>query len=146
MPILLPRTTSARALGEWTASAAHVRAVILSAGAAVAAVVGSRPDLLVIAAPLVVAAIWGQVSRPRGEAVAEVTLSNGTLREGDIASLVVRVGQTPGVDGIMTLASSRWVERKPRSGVAPIEDGVGSLALRTTRWGRRQVGTVSVSL
>lgn len=146
MPILLPRTTSTRPLGEWTASAAHVRAVVLSAGAAVAAVVGSRPALLVIAAPLVVAAIWGQLTRPRGEAVAEVALSNGTLREGDVASIVVRVNGTPNADGVVTLASSRWVERKPRSGVAPIEDGVGSLALRTTRWGRRQVGTVSVSL
>jgi uncharacterized protein (DUF58 family) len=120
--------------------------VILSAGAAVAAVVGRRPDLLVIAAPLVVAAVWGQFARPRGEASAEVTLSNGTLREGDVATIVVRVLPTPHADGVITLAATRWVERKPASGIAPIEDGVGAIALRATRWGRRQVGTVSVSL
>lgn len=146
MPPLLPRTTSSRPLGEWTATAAHTRAVILAAAAAVAAVVGRRPDLLVLAAPLVVAGVWGQLARPRREASAEVTLSSGTLREGDVATVSVRVLPRHRGDGLITLASTPWVERKPGSGIAPIEDGVGSIALRTTRWGRRKVGTLSVSL
>ncbi|MDV3221733.1 DUF58 domain-containing protein [Intrasporangium sp.] len=120
--------------------------MLLAAAASVAAVVGRRPDLLVLAAPLVVAAIWGQLARPRGGAVAEVTMSTGTLREGDVTTIAVDVHPRPRADGVITLASTPWVERRPGNGIAHLEDGVGSIALRTTRWGRRQVGTLSVAL
>lgn len=144
---LLPRTTSSRSLGTWTSTAAHGRAIMLSAGAAVAAVVGSRPDLLVIVAPLVVIALWGHLARPRGEVTATVELKSGTLREGEVSTLVVRVDPPPqGADGIITLAATPWVERRPGTGIRRIDDGVGSIALRTTRWGRRTIGTLSVTL
>lgn len=143
---LLPRTTSSGPLGEWTATAAHTRAVLLAAGAAVAAVLGRRPDLLVLAAPLTVAAVWGHLARPRRAPEADVTLGRGTLREGDVANVVVRVRPASDADGVITLASTRWVERKPASGIAPVEAGVGAIALRSTRWGRRQIGTLSVTL
>ncbi|GAA6527191.1 DUF58 domain-containing protein [Intrasporangium sp. DVR] len=146
MRTLLPRTTSSRSLGEWTATAAHTRAVILATAAAVAAVAGRRPDLLVISAPLVVAAVWGHLARPRHPVDAAVTLGSGTLREGDVADVTVRIRPAARAEGIITLASTPWVERRPVSGIARVEDGLGAIALRTTRWGRRQIGTVSITL
>lgn len=147
MPPLLPRVTSSRPLGDWVATAAQSRAVILSTGAAVAAVVGRRPDLLVMAAPLLVAAIWGHLARPRGEAVVDVTLSQGTLREGEVATVVARIEPRPHlVEGVLLLAASPWVERRPATGISRLEDGTGLVELRTTRWGRRRIGTVSVYL
>ena len=147
MAPLLPRVTSSRPLGEWAVTAAQTRAVILSTAAAVAAVVGRRPDLLVMAAPLLVAAIWGHLARPRGQAVAEVVLSRGTLREGEAAVLVARIEPRPHrADGVLLLAATPWVERRPATGIARLDDGVGLIELRTTRWGRRRVGTASVCL
>ncbi|MDC5698688.1 DUF58 domain-containing protein [Intrasporangium calvum] len=143
---LLPRTTSSGHLGQWTPTAAHTRAVLLATGAAVAAVLGRRPDLLVLAAPLVVVAIWGRIARPRTAPHADVTLTTGTLREGDVAEAAVQVRPMSDAEGVITLAATRWVERKPVSGVARIEGGTGVIALRTTRWGRRHIGTLSITL
>ena len=67
------RTEAARhSFGGWQPTAAHIRAVSLAGLAAFVAVIGRRPDLLVIVAPLVVAALWGQLSRPREEVTAEI--------------------------------------------------------------------------
>lgn len=150
MAILPPRTTGSRALGTWSVTAAHVRALALPAGAALAAVVGSRPDLLVITAPLVVAAIWGRLARPGQAVTAHVALRSGTLREGEVTSVVVRLEPPSAahadLDGVVTLAATPFVEREHASGIATLEAGVGSMGLRTTRWGRRRIGTVSVAL
>jgi uncharacterized protein (DUF58 family) len=100
-----------------------------------------------MAAPLLVAAIWGHLARPRGEAVAHVSLSGGTLREGEVAAVVARIEPPArGAEGVLLLAATPWVERRPASGIARLDDGVGLMELRTTRWGRRRIGTVSVSL
>lgn len=136
-----------RSLGAWQPTAAHIRAVSLAAAAAFVAVIGRRPDLLVIVAPLVVAALWGQHTRPRDEVTAEAVLAETTLREGAATSLVVRTSATTQpVDVMVTVARTPWVERNPDSGIAWARDGVATLALRTLRWGARPVGTVAVTL
>ncbi len=144
-----PRLSSAsrRPLGEWEPTAAHVRAVLLTGAFAVLAVLGRRVDLLVLVTPLAVAAVWGQLSRPTREVTASVELTSGTLREGEATIALVRAEPDPGpVDGVVTLARTQWVERKPATGVATLEDGTAVLGLRTLRWGRHRIGTVSVAL
>lgn len=134
-------------LSGWQPTAAHVRAVSLAATAAFVAVIGRRPDLLVIVAPLVVAALWGQLTRPRDEVTAEAVLAETTLREGAATSLVVRTSPTSdAVDGLVTVARTPWFERNPESGITWTEAGVATLALRSLRWGSRPVGTVAVTL
>ena len=136
-----------RLLGGWEPTAAHQRAILLAAGGAIAAVLGRRADLLVIVAPLVVAALWGHLARPRTEVTGTARLGDTTLREGSVTGLVVRTEPAlPDVHGIVTVARAQWVERKPSSGIAELDDGVAALGLRSTRWGRRRIGTVSIAL
>lgn len=147
MPAWHPRQSVTRRLGEWQPTAAHQRAIILAAGGAVAAVLGRHPDLLVIVTPLAVAAAWGQLARPRREVTGTARLGETTLREGGVTGLRVTTDPTlSDVHGVVTVAEAPWVDRKPSSGIAPLEDGVAGLGLRSTRWGRRRVGTVSIAL
>ncbi|GAA5032457.1 DUF58 domain-containing protein [Terrabacter aeriphilus] len=142
-----PRRTAERRLGAWESTAAHQRAIVLAAVGAIAAVLGRRADLLVIVAPLAVAAAWGHLARPRSDVTATARLGETTLREGAVTGLVVRTEPADAdVHGVVTLARSAWMERKPSSGIAELEDGVAVLGLRSTRWGRRRIGTVSVAL
>lgn len=147
MPSWSPRRCATRGLGEWEPTAAHQRAIVLAAAGAIAAVLGRRPDLLVIVTPLAVAAAWGQLARPRTDVTGTARLGETTLREGGVTGLEVSI-EPPldDVHGIVTVAQAPWVERKPASGIAPLDAGTASLGLRTTRWGRRRVGTVSIAL
>lgn len=172
-----PRGTSRvspRSLGPWRMTAAHVRAVALAAAGGFIAVIGRRPDLIVIIAPLAVAAVWGHLERPRIEARAEAALVETTLREGAATALVVKTapdepdepdgagarapgddrGRTIGpplgdVDGVVTLARTAWEERSPESGVAWL-GGVRrdrcTIGVRSLRWGTRPLGTPAVTL
>ena len=136
-----------RELGSWEPTAAHVRAVVLASGSILIAVIGRRPDLLVIAAPLVVAALWGQLSKPRGTITATATLAESTLREGESVPIVVRT--TPpaaGLDGVVTLAQTQWIERNPSSGVTWLRMGTTALGIRSTRWGSHRAGSIAVAL
>lgn len=139
--------TASRPLGDWQPTAAHVRATVLSAAAAVVAVLGRRADLLVLAAPLAVAAAWGHLGRPRETVIGHARLTDTTLREGQAVSLVATIDPVPAdVDGVVTVAKSAWIDRRPSSGVAPLVDGQGVVGVRSTRWGRRRLGTVGLSL
>lgn len=141
------RKRSSRTLGSWAPTAAHVRAVTVCAVAALAAAVGRRPDLLVIIAPLAVAAAWGQLARPTGPVTASAEIASTSLREGEAATIVVQTEPVnDALEGVVTLALSPFVERRPDNGVVMLSGGQGRLAVRTTRWGRRPVGTVSLSL
>lgn len=136
-----------RSLDEWRPTAAHLRAVGIAAVAAVAAVLGRRPDLLVIVTPLVVAAVWGQLARPRDAVTATAVLAERTLREGGATALAVRAAPVSDhLDGVVTVARAPWVERSPAGGAGWLEDGAVAMGIRTLRWGSRPVGTVSVTL
>lgn len=147
MPAWRPHRTVTRRLTGWQSTAAHERAIVLAGGSAIVAVVGRRPDLLVIVAPLVVAALWGHLARPRVDVTGTARLGDTTMREGAVTGLRVSIDPPlPDVHGIATLAQAPWVERKPSSGIAELEDGSATLGVRSTRWGRRRVGTVSIAL
>jgi uncharacterized protein (DUF58 family) len=142
-----PHGTATRHLGGWASTAAHQRAILLAAGGAIVAVAGRRADLLVIVAPLVTAALWGHLARPRAEVTGTARLGDTTVREGAVTGLHVRIQPAlPDVHGLVTVAKAPWIERKPSSGIAELEDGAASIGLRSTRWGRRRVGTVSIAL
>src|SRR6478736_4483378 len=142
-----PHRTATRRLGGWEPTAAHQRAIVLAAAGAIVAVVSRRADLLVIVTPLVVAAIWGHLVRPRDEITGTARLGDTTLREGAVTGLQVTVEPPlPDLHGVVTLAQAPWIERKPSSGIAELEGGVATLGVRSTRWGRRRVGTVSIAI
>jgi uncharacterized protein (DUF58 family) len=141
------RATATRALGVWESTSAHQRAIALAGFGAVLAALGRRPDLLVLASPLAVAAVWGQLARPHETVTATAQLTDTTLREGQVVGLHVTTDPVvPDVHGVVTIARVPFVDRQPGNGIALLDDGTASLGLRSTRWGRRRVGTVSVCL
>jgi uncharacterized protein (DUF58 family) len=105
-----------------------------------------RPDLLVIAAPFVIAAVWGHLGRPRDEATASAQLAESTLREGESTTLVATVESLPShATAIVLLANSAWLDRDPVTGVTNLDGATATLRIRTLRWGIRPLGTVSVA-
>ena len=53
----------------WRQTAAHLRAAVLGVAGALAAVLLRRPDVLALAVPFLVIAVWGHVTRPTSQAV-----------------------------------------------------------------------------
>ncbi|HET8596101.1 MAG TPA: DUF58 domain-containing protein [Intrasporangium sp.] len=136
-----------RTLGDWAPTAAHVRAVLLGGAALAFGAALRRPDLIVIGVPLVVAAVWGQLTRPRSEVTASAQLAQSTLREGETTALVTRLDPPPReCNGVLLLAETHWIQRDPPAGAAAVEGAVTTMGVRSTRWGVRPLGTLSVAL
>ena len=137
----------ARADGGWHPTAALVRAATASGLLGVAAVVAGRPDLLVLAAPLLVHAAWALGRRPADPPGVRSALADGSLREGDGAVLRVTLEGCPQVEH-MTVAATlrRFLAAVPASGVLgswspPGEPATSvELTLSSRRWGRRPLG------
>lgn len=159
---------SPRPGGGWRPTHAHLRAVIAGAIAVLAAVLGHRPDLLVLGVPLILVAVWGQVRRPEVDPDWTAGVDHATLREGQASSWRARVKPVPGCDDVGgVFYAGRWTQLQPMHGAvlaaadAPSEPAVVSatpatasvggpvragqtveLAVqwRALRWGRQQLG------
>jgi len=135
----------------WVPTSAHVRATAGGLGLALAAVLLRRPDALVLAAPLLVAAGAGVWRRPVADPVVEERLGHAVLREGQGTVWHVQMHDPMrGVDDVaVVLDTPAWTERQPESGqrVASLHDdgpGAVDIEMRSTRWGRRVVGPALV--
>jgi len=131
----------------WRPTAALVRAVGIGAGLLLAAVLLRRPDLVVLAAPLLVGAAVALTGRPHAAPALEIQVPADALLEGGRAELSATVTAADGID----VAA---VELLLPAGLAP--DGGAAVAravqvppgvpvpvplpVRATRWGRHSVG------
>ena len=103
---------------RWTPTPAHVRAVTVAAGGALASVLLGRPDLLVIASPFVAIVVWSIATRPSESPSADARLGNDTLREGESTTWSVTVHGVHGADVVAcVLARRRWRDVEPASGI-----------------------------
>ncbi len=136
---------------RWRPTAAHLRASIGGVLLAVAAVLGRRPDLLVLATPLAGAAAWATALRPARPPMVGQSIGHGVLVEGEATTWHVSVDDPDGrvEDVAVLLPAAAWTEQRPADGQSAVslrDDGDGPLAIvvRTTRWGRRAVGPALV--
>src|SRR4051812_44162202 len=138
---------------SWRPTAALVRVSVLPAAIAVLAVLARRADLLVIAAPLGLAAV-PLVRRPAGQPRVALSLPERTVNEdADVPATVSITGATGVQTVAFVLATPDWV--RPPSGdcVAAVlrADGRDRTAvvmpLSARRWGHSALGpgTVTVS-
>ena len=81
-----PRATT----DTWRPTPAFLRSCV-AAAAVVIALVWRRPDVLVLATPLVVVAVWSAIVRPRVTPVVAEQISARTVREGDGVTWRARV-------------------------------------------------------
>lgn len=131
--------------GRWHPTPAHVRAVLGGLAFAAGAVLARRPDLLVIATPLVCVATWGAFTRPSQPPLVADLVGHGTLREGQATTRRVRVDDPERrVDDVAVVFDPpTWVEQADdgRRVVGLAEDGDDplSVVVRPTRWGRHRL-------
>jgi len=135
---------------SWQPTAAVLRVSVLPAAVALVAVLTRRVDLLVVAAPLALAAL-PLLRRPVEVPAAVLSISDETPAEGSDLQVVVRVAGLTGAETVAVSAVARgWV--RPRTGTRvgavtrPHRDGTATLAfdLTAARWGRADVGPAAV--
>ena len=131
----------------WHATPVLVRAGLGSAALSVIAVVLARPDLLVLATPLLVHAVGAVVRRPGRTPSATVRLGNSYVREGDGTLVRVSVDGAEDVEhAVLALVPHRHVVAQPASGVVGASwwdrasRRVLELPVAGLRWGRRRIG------
>ena len=131
---------------QWRPTAAHVRALVGGLLLCIVAVLARRPDLLVLATPLVGAAVWATLLRPTVAPIITQTIAHSTLREGQATTWRIACDDPEGrVDDVAAaLGDAVWIDRDPAHGQVATslhDDGAGPLEIvvRSTRWGRRRI-------
>lgn len=135
----------------WRPTPAHLRAVVGGGALVGAAVLARRPDLLVLAVPLLGVAVGAVARRPKCAPVVQQSIDHEMLREGEATTWRVAVHDAEGrvEDVAALLDEAAWTERQPATGqvaVALHADGDAGLAvaIRSTHWGRRRIGPAVV--
>lgn len=130
----------------WRPTPAHFRAIAGSLALGLGAVVGRRPDLLVLAAPLVVAVVWAVARRPTRAPAIRERVSHPALWEGQATRWRVEIDDPEGhvEDVAVAFESPRLVDQQPRHGHVAVslpDDGPDGLAvhIRPTRWGSHRL-------
>ena len=82
------------------------------------AILARRPDVLVLATPLIVAAAWSAALRPSRPPVITQSLAHGTVSEGQATTWQVIDHDPEGlIDDVgAQLPPSAWTERRPSHG------------------------------
>lgn len=134
-------------MSRWRATASLVRACAGVAVLAALAVVAGRPDLLVLASPLLLHALAALRSRPTSEPAVRPLLGAETLREGEGTTTGVELAPAADVEQVvLAVRPHRWMAARPPAGVVarhvrPDERVARvQLPVATLRWGRRDVG------
>lgn len=133
---------------SWQPTHAHIRASVLGVGLVVVALLARRPDLVVVAVPLVLVAVWSASTRPIEPPRYVVRVDAERLREGETTSVRVQYVETEAVwDTAVVVAANPWLEMEPRGGALLAgHDRPGvDVDIRTLRWGERTVGPVLVA-
>ncbi len=135
----------------WLPTAAHARAVVAGMGLSVAAVLARRPDLLVLATPFVVAAVWAVLVRPSAPPKMRQSIGHGMLREGESTTWHVDLDDPEGrIDDVgVVLEAPTWMDVGPHDGqvAASLHDDPREridIFVRPYRWGYRRVGPALV--
>lgn len=130
-------------------TAALARSVWVSVVLGLLAVVAGRLDLLVLAVPFVVHAVWAFLRRPRQFAEPTVTPRSATIPEGDSLDLTICSPETGGaVLGVVQwpLASNTRFDPEAATAISVGIDGEVTLTLEPERWGRYRVGPATYAL
>ena len=129
---------------DWQPTYAHLRAVVVGLVTLVVGVVAGRPDAVVIAAPLVLVALWS-ARAPATTPVATTPMGALTVHEGEEVAWEASVtGLPPGGVATVVHPGQRLLEVEPPAGLVVPADADGTaaarVALRPLRWGRRKLG------
>lgn len=134
---------------QWRPTAATSRAAVIATAGAVAAVLAGRPTLLVLVAPLVVAAALALAGRPRTTPVIRTVLDHRALHEGQGTTARLVLNDADDVEQVTRVASlGPFLRAQPAGGRVTGLLGAEPVDLEFSpqRWGRRVVGEEVVAL
>jgi len=146
-----PRDADADGALGWHPTAAVLRVSVLPAGLALLAVLLRRPDLLVLVAPLALAAL-PLVRRPAGRPRAALEVGSGWVPEGDPVPASVSVVDADGAQtAALELGTPDRVQPEPGTVAAGVLRPAGAgftvpLRLTARRWGWSAVGPATLVL
>lgn len=139
---------------RWAITHAHARAVLVFALAAITALLGQRPDILLLGVPMGLVVLWSVLARPQEVPATRLVVPGSHLREGAWSRAVVGVTPALGTELVSTsLTHGPHIELDPergaRSRLVSAEEGEGSevhvvTRVRAGRWGLRRVGPALV--
>ena len=138
----------------WRPTTAMLRSLVGGAVMTSAALIFSRPDLLVLGGPLVLITVWSLMTRPFGDPLPVTSLAHRSLREGEATTWQTSLTTVSGMEqAVVVLATGSWAELSPSTGVrarTASADSTGAaitldVGLQSRRWGRRRVGSGLVS-
>lgn len=137
-------------VGAWRPTAAHLRAVALGLTGAVLGALLRRPDLVVLASPLLVTALWAIWRRPSRPAVLRTAVRPDSVREGGRTEVAATVTVDETAETVaLALPLHPLVEYEPESacGVVAAAPGPVTMAVdcRVMRWGRTTLGPAVVT-
>jgi hypothetical protein len=130
---------------RWQPTPALVRAALVSSSLMLVAVLVGRPDLLVLAAPLLLHTAFAVGRRPVEPPVVRTGLERRSVREGDATRSRTTV-QGAGLEQVVVaLTPLLWGRTAPAGGVAVVDarddrDTEVLVELGSDRWGQRRVG------
>ena len=132
---------------RWQPTTTLVRTSLSSGTLALLAVVTGRPDLLVLAVPLLLHAVAAVVRRPAIVPTATTRLGATAVREGEGVNLHLDVDHADDVEHTtLAVTPHRWLTARPATGLVGTSLARGeqrlrlSLPIASLRWGRRSVG------
>lgn len=134
----------------WRPTAAHLRAVVGGTLLAGLGLVTGRGDVVVLATPLVLVALWAGLRRPATEPSATGGPHALTVTEGEEFSWQAQVSDVPAHGRVVSVhPGQRFLEVEPPGGAvhpAPAEGPVVvHYALQATRWGKRRLGAPALA-
>lgn len=133
-----------------TPSAAAGRAAALTAALAVVGLLLGRPDVVGLSAPFVIGLLVAAVHRAASQPEVSMVLSAGRLREGQAVDVTVTIRSSRDIDAaVVTVhAPTFGFAAGASQTVTAVTAGTATvlhLRLVAARWGRRQIGPVTVS-
>ncbi len=130
----------------WKPTASYARSVLGGLLLAIGAVALGRPDLLVIAVPLLGAALWAALQRPSQPVYTEFSVEHQMVRENDVTRLTVSVAaEASHVETITAcFRSPVSVPMRPWSGrqmvsVEKAQAGELAVQVRPWHWGSHKI-------
>lgn len=136
---------------DWRPTHAQLRATAAGLALLLAGVALGRPDLVVIATPLVLAALVGLADRPRAAPTLSCTTGAVTVHETEeLRWRATASGLPAGALVAVRHPAQRWLEVDPERGLLVAADRSGTAVLdttlRATRWGRRRLGDPAIAV
>lgn len=128
----------------WQPTYGHLRATVAGFLLLLAGVALGRPDVVVLATPLVVVSVWAAALRPTGRPTVAPSAGALSVHEGEELTWQAAVTGLPRDACVVAVhPGQRWLDVEPEDGrLVGSGDGEAEvrIALRATRWGRRSLG------